>query len=154
MLCKYVISIANFQMMQYIHTCHVIWMMSQTLMILTSWAIMPMWVFVIYFLHILSHDIHSFNFNKHLSLFPLISSLACSFFVSETLLQSLFLETFLFYFLSCFFAKTFQHMMFWRTSKYLLKKIISICERWKPCFSFLLSKFFVLWSLCMVCGSM
>jgi hypothetical protein len=77
-----------------------------------------MWVFVIYFFHILSHDIHSFDFNKHLSPFPLISSLVHSFFVSKTFFQSLFFETFLFYFLSCFFAKTFQHMMFWRTSKH------------------------------------
>jgi hypothetical protein len=74
-------SIANLQMVQYIHTWYVIWMMSQTLMILASWAIMLMWVFVIYFLHILLHDIHSFDFNKHLCLFPLIFSLARSFFV-------------------------------------------------------------------------
>jgi len=134
--------------------CHVIWMMSQTLMILASWAIMLMWVFVIYFLHILSHDIHSFDFNKYLSSFPLISSLVQSFFVSKTFFQSLFFETFLFLLFELLLCWNIPTHDVLKNFKTLSIYFFSICERWKPCFSFLLSKFFVLCSLCMVYGSM
>jgi hypothetical protein len=111
-------STANLQMLQYIHMCHVIWMMSQTFMILASWAIMLMWVLLFIFFtfcHMISIPLTSINTYLFL---PSLFHLLIPFSFLKHSFNLLFFETFIFYFLSCLFAKRLKHMMFWTISKH------------------------------------